>query len=156
MAINIYLSVPNIPGESTATGYKNLFQLQTVTWGGSTPISPPGGVGKAAFTSVSITKLSLSHGPSLMLAMATGKNLGAVVITTTNVLANSEVAINVITLTNAVLNSYSQSLEAGGIPTETLTFAFSKVEFVQNYYGPNGALQNKDDHTWDISGNKGA
>ena len=152
--MSIYLNVPGIAGESTAANFSKWFGLSSVTWGGANTASLTGG-GRTSFTSVSITKNSVLRSPSLMLAMAQQAKLGTVMIAFTTIIAGQELPVVLITLTNAVMNSYSQTLEPGSPPSEVISFIFSKVDYKHTAYDSSGKVITSDDHFWDVVANGG-
>jgi type VI protein secretion system component Hcp len=153
----IYIQIPGIPGDSTVKNYPSQFVAATVTWGATN-----GGVvtssslqGKAVFTSITVTKVASMNSPLLMIKMAELYNLGTVVITSTGTIGSAEQPLDVITLGQAFLTSYSQSYEPGSAPMEEFTFAFAKIEYTQYVYNSSGEAS-KVQHTWDVLTNSGS
>lgn len=154
----IYLNIPNIPGDSVSKAFPNQFLLANAQWGASNGVQvTSSGVktGVPSFAQITVQKLSQIQSPNLMLALASGKNLGTVVITTTTTAGSTEVPVEVITLSNAFLSGYEQSLEPGAPTTESLSFAFTRIDFMTVIFNTDGSVKTKIDHFWDIVTNKG-
>ncbi len=156
MAVNIFLQIPNIPGDSTTKGFANQFELMSYSWGVSNT-STNAGSGKPNFTSLNVMTFGGSHAPSLMLATAAGTRVGTLVLsftTTTGTGAISVVATY--TLTNAFIQSYQESgSEGGGPPTVSMSFGYSKIDFKQYKANKDGTTTLSDDRFWDLQANKG-
>src|SRR5471030_2985325 len=81
----IFLQITNIPGESTATGYKGQFLVSSISWGGSNGVVQGSHAGATTtFTSVSVTKIATISSPALMLLMASPKAFEAVITVAVN------------------------------------------------------------------------
>jgi type VI protein secretion system component Hcp len=151
----IFLKIPNVAGESTAIGFTGQFKAEALLWGGHSVLV--GGVKPTLNTTlnaVSVSKSATINSPTLMLLMMNQKNLGSVVITITKDVNTKNLPAQVYTLSGAYLSGYSQASDSQ-IPSETLTFVFSRITYQQIYYTMAGVKTGEETHYWDVVAKQG-
>ena len=85
MAVDMFLKLDGIEGESKDDKHKNEIDIQSFSWGlsqtGSFGAGGGGGTGKVAVHDISITKFVDKSSPALMLHCANGKHIQNALIT---------------------------------------------------------------------------
>lgn len=155
MAYNLFLSIPNIPGEATNPGFTNQIEVFSYSFGASNTEtigsgSTASGAGKASLSDLSFTKLLDASSPLLLEALFSGKNItpsGTAV--TLSVVRNSGETENspetflVYTLKGGVfVNSVQQSGSTGGdsSPEESVSLTFAQFEETYRSQSSTGTL----------------
>lgn len=79
MAVDMFLKLDGVEGESQDDTYKGEIDILAWSWGasqsGTTHVGPGGGAGKCAFQDISITKFIDKASPLLFQYCATGKHI---------------------------------------------------------------------------------
>jgi type VI secretion system secreted protein Hcp len=142
-----------IEGESTDSRHPKEIVVSSFSHGVSVPIDRAGGgVGKAVFSDINISKLLDKASPLLYSYAAQGKNIPQVVLTLRRNDAKP-IEFYVITLTDVLISSV-QTAGGGDIPSESLSLNYTKIEW---RYVPQKADGSEDKPvvaTWDLSANK--
>ena len=85
MAMDIFIKIGDLKGESIDDKHKDEIQVLAWSWGmsqsGTTHHGPGGGSGKASFQDISITHYIDKVSPNLMLACANGKHFSEALLT---------------------------------------------------------------------------
>jgi type VI secretion system secreted protein Hcp len=143
MAVDMFLKLDGIKGESQDLKHKNEIDILSFSWGASNTTSfGTGGGGGAGAGKVSIHDISFVHridkaSPKLMLACATGQLIPTGTLTVRKK-ANVPVEYLKLTMSECLVSSFSVSGNSAGTPTESVTFVFQKVKveyFPQNQDG---------------------
>ncbi len=92
--------------------------------------------------------------PLLMLASAMGTNVTSVTLYSQRVVNNVPTDYNVIKLTNAKVSSVSQAGNLDGIPSETVTFQYQRIEIDYTSFNTSGQPTGTTVFTWDTTTNK--
>ena len=78
MAVDYFLKIDGVPGESADAKHKGEIQLESFSWGETNPggggMGGGGGAGKVQMQDLVVTMLVSKASPKLMLACATGKH----------------------------------------------------------------------------------
>ena len=132
--INVYLKIDSIQGESTARNHENeilatgcsfkVDQVGVTAWAG-----PVGGASKSAATPIMLKKLVDKSSPQLFISSLLGTNLRTVSLTFTKPAGAGEVDFLKITLTNALVTSYSLSSEVGDQAGEILSLGYQTITY---------------------------
>jgi len=159
-AIDMFLKIDGIDGESTDAGHPDEIDVLKWSWGMSQsgPISGGGGSGKVNIQDMSITKSTDSTTSDLMQSCCTGNNIGKVTLqmcTTISVGGAPPLCYFTIEMEKVFISSMS----IGGssedeVLTETLTFNFDKVNFTYIPHDPNTGMQTGVETTWKIEEGK--
>lgn len=133
-------AISMLPGERVAAGAQTpmsmtidgvgTFEVLAYSWGasnsGTTHVGGGGGVGRANFQDISLTKFADSTSPVLLRLLATGAHTQRATLT---VASKSGVAIS-LALTNLIVTSVSTGGSAGEESlTENLSLNFSEFEY---------------------------
>jgi type VI secretion system secreted protein Hcp len=158
MAVDMFLDLDGVKGESVDKKYKDKIDILGWQWGiantGTFHHGAGGGAGKASFNDISISKYVDAASPNIMLFCANGKHFakGKIIVRK----AGGENALEYLTveLTNVLVTNYN--LGGGGgqerlVENVSLNFAKVKVEYsTQTEKGGKGSPQA---FAWDISTN---
>ena len=127
-AVDYFLKIEGVDGESTDRGHRNEIDATGFSWGVSNPTPVGGGgagAGKVSVHDISITKSVDKSSSKLMVACATGKHFKSVVLTMRKSGRDGRgVEFLVITLEDVLVSSYQVSGDGGGT-SEKLELSFA-------------------------------
>lgn len=148
MAVDMFLELEGVKGESVDKVHKGKIDILAWSWGlsntGTLHHGSGGGAGKANFQDISITKFIDAASPTLMLYCANGKHFatGKLIVRKAG---ENPLEYLVLDLTKAMVSSYSTGGSGGEerlTENVTLNFAQVKVEYVtQTEKGGKGTPQ---------------
>ncbi len=135
-AVDMFIKIDSIPGESTDSKHDKWIDVLSVSWGATNPVFSSTGAGGTRETSnavvadFSFIKEADKSSPKLFLAVANGENLRDVTIDLVKRTGSESAGVPFIkgTLTDAIVTSYSIS-SSGETPTEHISLNFAKVEY---------------------------
>jgi len=146
MAIDMFLKLGDIKGESKDSAHKEEIDIQTFQWGmmqsGSMHQGGGGGAGKVSINNLSLAKSMDKASPNLMMACSTGKHYPEATLTVRKAGGSSPVEYMIITLKEVMVASYeSDAGTSDEIIKERIALNFGKVEVS---YQPQKADGSKD------------
>ena len=151
MATDIFLTIPGIPGESTAAGFVGSIPVQSFSWGISNQINPGSsgaGGSKPQFSDVSVVKNFDLASPLLMKAAASGSVQPKMVLSFVRIGKDN---VNFLTYEfDTIFVTSLQDSASGGIPTEAVSFAYEKVLVTYHEQSPNGGTGKTETFGWDL------
>ena len=131
MAVDMFLKIDGIDGESTANKHKGELELLSFSWGLSQSTSQTGGGGGAGKVSVqdfTVVKQMNNSSPLLMERACTGQHIPSVQLT----LASKETKLEYmkIKLTDVLISSYSTGGggTGGAVPMDQVSFSFRGID----------------------------
>ncbi len=135
MAIDYFLNLKGIEGESTDAKHKGEIDVESWSWGetnsGAAVAGGGGGTGKVNMQDLQFTARHSKATPKLFLACATGQHLQSAVLTVRKA-GGAQVEYFKLTLTDVIITSY----QTGGVESDdslidsvSLGFAQIKVEY---------------------------
>lgn len=152
---------PEAKGESTDATYKSksAFEIYSFSWGASNPVtigsqSTGSGGGKVSISSFNVMKKTDSASPALFLNCAKGQHF-----TTANVVLRKAGGTQMVyleyTFSEVFVESVQWSGSAGGddTPTESVSFAFGKVDLKYTPQKEKGDPGTAIPATWDLRAN---
>ena len=161
-AIDMFLKIDDIDGESTDAGHPDEIDVLKWSWGMSQSgpsHSGGGGSGKVNVQDMSITKATDSTTSFLMIDCCAGKNIGDVTLQMCR--SSSAGGAPLCYFTIEMEKVFISSMSIGGssedeVLTETLTFNFDKVNFTYIPHDPVTGIPNPDrpETTWSIEEGK--
>jgi type VI secretion system secreted protein Hcp len=157
MAVDMFLKLDGIKGESVDKTHKDEVDLLAWSWGlsnsGTFHQGDGGGAGKANFQDISFTKWVDKSTPDLHYACASGKHIPKVKLTVRKAGDNP-----LEYLTYEFEKVLVSSISGGGSGgeerlTENVTLNFAKVKMEYWTQGDKGAKGTNGNFAWDIAGN---
>jgi len=132
MAVDMFIKIDDIKGESVDKTHKGEIQVLAWSWGmtqsGTTHDGPGGGAGKVNVQDISFTKYIDSSSPVLMQGCCTGKHFKKVTLTVRKA-GDQPLEYLKIKLTEILISSISTGGSGGEDRlTENVTLNFSKFE----------------------------
>ena len=132
-AVDYFLKIDGIPGESTDKSHKGEIQIESFSFGesqmGSASHGSGGGAGKVQMQDFHFVKHFSKASPSLFLACATGQHIKKAELFCRKAGGKQEEFLKV-TLTDLIVSSYQTGGSGGSdiIPVDQISFNFSKLE----------------------------
>ena len=155
MAVDYFLKLDGIPGESTDAKHKDEIDVLAFSWGVSHPkASGPGGggAGKAVFEDLLVVAHTSKASPKLWLACASGQHIKSAVLTCRKP-GKAPFEFLKITLTDVSITSYEIDGSDEELPLDQIALAFAKVETVYTPQDPSGKAQPPVKAGWDLKKN---
>ena len=157
MAVDYFLRIDGIEGESTDSKHKGEIDVQSWSWGESASASAGGGgggAGKVQMQDFAFTARLSKASPALLLACASGKHLKSAVLTGRKA-GKGQHEFLTFSLSDLLVSSYqaggSEGDEVG--PMDAVSLNFSKIA-VEYKLSANGKLGDSVRAGWDVKQNK--
>ncbi|HYF05163.1 MAG TPA: type VI secretion system tube protein Hcp [Patescibacteria group bacterium] len=158
-AVDYYLKIEGIEGESTDSRHKGEIEIESFSWGATQPgISRPGsaggggGAGKVNFQDLHFTAKASKASPKLMLAAATGEHIKKAVLFVRK--SGQQQDFYKIELQEVLVSSYQTGGSSGQVPTESFSLNFTKIEFEYRAQKADGSLDAPVKAGYDVKANK--
>lgn len=157
MAIDQFLKIDGIKGESADKKHKEEIEVLSWHWGatqtGTTHSGTGGGAGKANFQDVTITKYLDAASPALLTHVACGIHIPKVLLTVRKAGKDAQEYLKM-TMSNAMISSF----QTGGSgqderPTETIGLNFSEYKLEYSPQKDDGTLGAALSAGYNIAGN---
>jgi len=161
MAIDAYLQIEGIKGESTDDKHKNWIEVSHVAWSVHQPradsVSTSGGltIGRAELSNLSFKKLADLSSPILQQHCAMGKTIPKAVFEFMRADGEGK-PINYyrVELENVMISGVNPTSGDSGTITEQVFFAFSKMKWQYTKQGIQGGTEGKTAGGWDCASHK--
>ena len=156
MAVDYFLKLDGIPGESTDAKHKDEIDVLAFSWGVSHPKATGpggGGAGKAVFEDLLVVARTSMASPKLWLACASGQHIKSAILTCRKP-GKAPFEFLKITLTDVTISSYEIDGSDEELPLDQVALAFAKVETVYTPQDPTGKAQPPVKAGWDVKQNK--
>lgn len=156
-ALDMFLKLDQIPGESTVKGHASEIEVLAFSWGVSNPatISSTGGglsSGKPSFQELSLTKYVDLASPQLMTAAATGKHIASATFTVLRSNGTGLANYYTVTLTEVLVTSVSTGASGGeDRMTENITLSYAKIKIDYYQQKPDGSITLGGTFTYDLA-----
>jgi type VI secretion system secreted protein Hcp len=158
MAIDTFLKLGSIKGESVVKGFED--QIQVLSWGwgmtqsGTMHTASGGGAGKVDVHDLQITKNMDAASPNLALACSKGTHYDTAVLTMRKA-GGTALEYVTLTLTDVLVSSYSCSAQGGAdVLSDQVSLNFGKYKFSYQPQDNKGAKKGGSiDATYDIAKN---
>jgi type VI secretion system secreted protein Hcp len=156
MAVDCFLKIDGIPGESTDAKHTGQINVLSWSWGETQAMAPgaPGGAGKVSMQDFHFSKAVDAASPKLMLACASGQQIKDAVLSCRK--AGGSQDFLTITFTEVAVSGYQISDGAAADPTDQLALHFAKIQFDYAQQKPDGTLGAPIEGGWDLQNNKAA
>lgn len=157
MAVDMFLKLDGIKGESTDSKHKEEIDILSFSFGvsqhGTSSTGGGAGAGKASFSDISIVKKADKSSPLLMQNCASGTHIKAALLTVRKA-GGTQQEYYKIKLTDLLVSSLQNSGTDGGeVPMENVSLNFAKIEFEYYEQTPSGGLGGQVRGAWDIKQN---
>ncbi len=132
MAVDFFLKIEGIDGESSDDKHKGSIDVLSWSWGesntGSMAVGGGGGSGKVSMQDFSFAMNMNKSSPHLMEACATGKHIKKAVLTCRKA-GGTQMEYLKITFDDLLISSYQTGSSGGdaGLPIDQCSFNFSKI-----------------------------
>lgn len=160
MAVDAFLKIDAIEGESIIKGYEKQIAIESYSFGMSNNVtfaagSGGGGAGKANIQDIHFTKLMDKTSPALMQALMVGTHIKSIVLTLRKTTGAVQLDYFSITLEDCCLSSYQSGASAGGDSVmEQVSVGFARIKIAYKVQDAKGATVSTANASWDIQ--KGA
>jgi type VI secretion system secreted protein Hcp len=157
MAVDMFLEIDGIKGESTDAKHKEAIDVLAWSWGtsnsGTFHAGSGGGAGKANFQDLAVTKYVDKSSADLLYACASGKHIAKASLIVRKA-GEQPLEYLVYTLEKILVSSVSTGGSGGEERlTENLTLNFAKVKVEYKIQGATGGGTQGGTFTWDIAAN---
>src|SRR5829696_5019333 len=159
MAIDYFMRIDGIPGESVDAKHKGEIDVESWSWGEANPLPPGGhggggGAGKVQMQDFHFTTKVSKASPTLMLACASGQHLKSAVLTARKA-GKGQQEFLVYKFTDLLVSGYQTGGSEGSEePVDQVSFNFSKVQLEYKPQSPTGQLGTAVTAGWDVKANK--
>jgi type VI secretion system secreted protein Hcp len=144
MAVDMFLKLDGIKGESKDHKHKDEIHIESFSWGlsqtGTHGVGGGGGAGKVSVHDISITKTLDKSSPELMLAVCNGKHIKDGLITVRKA-GEKPLEYLKIKLTDILISGVQHASSGGDTLMENLSLNFAKFQVEYQPQGPTGAAE---------------
>jgi type VI secretion system secreted protein Hcp len=157
MAVDYFLKIDGIEGESQDKAHKNEIHLESWSWGetqtGSMAAGGGGGAGKVSMQDFHFVMQVNKATPKLILACAGGDHIKKAVLTCRKAGTNQQEFL-VYTFSDLLISSYQTGgSQSDVIPTEQVSFNYTKMEIEYKEQKPDGTLSGGIKAGWNLKQN---
>ncbi len=159
MAVDYFLKLDGIDGESPDSKHKGDIEIMSFSWGasqtGSHSAGGGGGAGKVSVQDFHFVMGLNKASPKLFLACATGEHIKKAVLILRKAGTDQQEYLKV-TMSDLLVSSYQTGGSSGGgaVPTDQISLNFAKVEFEYKEQKPDGSLGGAIKAGYDLKANK--
>lgn len=159
-AVDYFLKIDGIPGESTDSKHKNEIDVESWGWTetnrGSHASGGGGGAGKVTVEDFSFTMRVNKASPKLFLACATGQHIKEALLTCRKAGKEQQEYLK-IKFSDLLVSQFKTGGSSGDVvPMESIEMNFSKIEISYAPQKPDGSLDSPVVHNYSVKENKGA
>ena len=159
MAVDMFLKVKDVTGESVDDKHKGEMDILAWSWGMSQSatmhMGPGGGSGKVNVQDISVTKYVDRSTPTLMKMCCSGTHIPEIILTVRKAGGKAPVEYVKITLKEAIVGSISTGGSGGEDRlTENITLNFSEFKYEYTPQKADGTPDASIPAAWDIASNK--
>jgi type VI secretion system secreted protein Hcp len=161
MAIDVYLQIDGIKGESADDRHKDWIECKSVSWGVLQPKSATSSTGgghtaeRCEHTEIALTKLADLASPVLLQTCSSGKTIPKAKFEFMRADGQGErVKYFEIELENVLIGSISPAVSEGDFMSENVGLKFSKVKWKYTQQKIGGGAGGNTSGGWDLSTNK--
>jgi type VI secretion system secreted protein Hcp len=157
-AVDYFLKIDGIQGESRDAKHKGEIDLESFSWGETAGIAAPGsggggGAGKVHMEDLHVVMKLNKASPLLFLACATGQHLKQAILTARKA-GKAQLEFLVFKFTDLLVSSYHTSGSQDVEPTDQVAFNFGRIDVEYRPQSPDGSLSTAVKAGWDVKANK--
>ncbi len=159
-AVDYFLKIEGIEGESADSKHKNEIDIESWSWGetnsGSHAYGGGGGAGKVSVQDFSFSMRVNKSSPKLLLACANGQHIKSALLTCRKAGKEQQEYMKV-KFTDLLVSSFQTGGSGGDnlIPVDQISLNFAKIEYEYYPQKEDGTLGSKVPVWWDLKQNKG-
>lgn len=159
MAVDYFLKIDGIDGESADSKHKSEIDLESWSWGeaqqGTGSFGGGGGAGKVSMQDFHFVMKVNKASPKLLLACASGQHIKTGVLTCRKAGKDQQEYLK-ITMSDLLVASFQTggSAAATDIPLDQISLNFSKIEYEYKAQKADGTLDGAIKAGWDVKANK--
>jgi len=158
-AVDYFLKINGIPGESTDDKHKNEIDIESWSWGetnqGTHAGGGGGGAGKVSMQDFNFTMRVNKASPKLFLACATGQHIPDALLICRKAGKEQQEYLK-IKFTDLLVSNYQTGGSAGNlVPVDQISLNFSKIEISYAPQKKDGSLDSPVINNYDLKANKG-
>ncbi len=161
MAIDVYLQIDGIKGESTDDKHRDWIEVQSVQWGVTQPKSATASTGgghtaeRCEHEDITLAKLADLSSPILAQVCSSGKTIPRAKIEFMRADGQGErIKYFEIELTNVLVGSVSPHVSEGDIMKECIGLKFSRIKWTYTQQKVSGGAGGNTSGGWDLATNK--
>lgn len=156
--VDCFLKIEGIEGETKDSKHPNEILVESFGFGatqeGSAAIGKGMGVGRVNMQDIHCTGPISKASPALMLGCATGEHYKKATLVCRKAGKDQQEYL-IITMTDVLISSYNLAGSTGGLPTDSFSLNYTKIEFEYKEQKEDGTLAGKVKKSWDVKTNKG-
>ncbi|MCG8487917.1 MAG: type VI secretion system tube protein Hcp [Candidatus Thiodiazotropha sp.] len=159
MAVDMFMKIDGIDGESTDDQHKGWIELVSVNHGVTQPTSGASGTGgrtggRADFEPFTAMKEVDKGTPDLNIKCAKGEHIPKIEVHLCEAAGDKHIFMKY-TMENVIVQAVMPSCSKGDIkPIETVSFAYGKIKWEYTELGQDGKPGGSTDRTWNLETNK--
>lgn len=158
MAVDYFLKIDGIDGESADSKHKGEIDLQSFSWGasqtGTHGAMGGGGAGKVNMQDFSFVMHTNKASPKLMLACANGEHIKSGILVCRKAGKDQQEYLKV-TMSDILVSSYQTGGSSGGdLSMDQISLNFAKIEFEYKEQKADGSLGGSVKTGYDLKANK--
>jgi type VI secretion system secreted protein Hcp len=156
MAVDMFLKLDKISGESADAKHKGEIDIVSWQWGvsqtGTMAHGGGGGAGKASFSDLTISHTLDASSPILAMHCATGQHIKSGTLVNRKA-GKEQQEYLVIKLTDILITNVSDSA-GGDVPHESVSLNYAKIEIEYKAQKADGSLEAPKTFGWNLKENK--
>ena len=157
MAVDMFLKIDGVIGESTNDKYREWIDVLSFGWGATHPttLTSTGGStsGKVQIQDFSFVKQPDIATAKLFRGVATGQHFKEATLSLVKA-GGSQQEFMRLKMSDVLITGYQTGGSAGMLPAEQVSFSFSKVELATAQVRADGSISGWDEVSFDIMANK--
>lgn len=158
-AVDYFLKIDGIEGESQDAKHKGEIDVESWSWGesnsGTSAAGGGGGAGKVAMQDFHFVMRVNKASPKLLQACASGQHFKSAILVCRKAGKEQQEYLK-ITFTDVLVASYQTGGSGGSeiVPTDQISLNFAKIEYEYSEQKPDGTLAGAIKAGWDLKQNK--
>ena len=141
MAVDMFLKLDGVTGESLDAKHAGWIDVLSFTWGASQPVATGGGgaTGKVQFNQVTVVKVVDTATPQLIEMICKGQHAPSATLKLRKA-GEKPLDYLVIKLTDVLIANYQTGGTGGGIPAEAVSFSFASMDMTALKQNADGSI----------------
>ena len=158
MAVDMFLKIDGIKGESQDRDHLDQIEIMSFSWGlsqtGTMAFGGGAGAGKVQFQDFHFTNAISKASPLLFLKCATGEHIKEATLSARKA-GGEQQDFLIIKMNDVLISSYQTGGSSGGeLPSDQVSMNYAKIEYSYKPQKPDGNLDTAISAGWDLKTNK--